>query len=430
MLGEKTKRTVSVRPITLLVWLVCLIGLSVSATFLIGHAIYKKQSNDTDQQILTALKDNKFLSDENVELQNSLQKLEGEYNNLKSRYKDLAASLVLAQHTAAVNNKSSPSGPPPIEQPLVREGEFAAELATAFNLTSSHDEAAGESYLASINIMPRNGWIADYPMTPDIIAEVRESVAISASSGYLQISETDAAGIVDNVSIAMNLPVKAGYESSSEYQSRSAAPPPEASEYVEPSVVEDYYDDNKPPIVTYYPPPFAYGYLYDWVPCPFRWGGYGFRGFFILVDFDRNHHHNPITNHVTNANGTVSRIDATTRASAITNRQTGARANTADTADASAPRNPTSSGSALDNDGIMRNSGSATKDIESSTSGPRAGSAAAPRSPSYDGRTFNGAPSPRFSPGGGYRSGSHDSPRGDGGMRGSQGGGFGGGGHH
>ena len=208
MLGEKTKRTVSVRPITLLVWLVCLIGLSVSATFLIGHAIYKKQSNDTDQQILTALKDNKFLSDENVELQNSLQKLEGEYNNLQSRYKDLVASLVLAQHTAAVNNKRSPFGPPPIEQPLVREGEFAAELATAFNLTSSHDEAAGESYLASINIMPRNGWIADYPMTPDIIAEVRDSAAISASSGNLQISETDAAGIVDNVSIAMNLPVK------------------------------------------------------------------------------------------------------------------------------------------------------------------------------------------------------------------------------
>ena len=243
------KRTVGVRLFTLLVWLACLTGLSVSATFLIGHAVYKKQSNDKDEQILAARKDNKFLSDKNIELQNSLQKLEDEYGNLEVRYKDLAASLVLAQHTAAVNTKSSLLGPPPIEQPLVREGEFAAELASAFNLTSLHDEAAGESYLASVNIMPKNGWISDYPVTPDIIAEVRDSAARSASSGNLQISETDAVGVVDNVSMAMNLPVKVNYESNLEHQSRSA-PPPEAYEYLEPSVVEDYYDDNKPPIVT------------------------------------------------------------------------------------------------------------------------------------------------------------------------------------
>jgi hypothetical protein len=409
MLGEKTKRTVSVRPITLLVSLACLIGLSVSATFLIRHAGYKKQPDDKDQQILTAQKNNKFLSDKNIELQNSLLKLEDEYSNLESRYKDLAASLVLGQHTAAVNSKSSPSGPPPIEQPLVREGEFAVELATAFNLTSSHDEAAGESYLASINIMPRNGWISDYPMTPDIIAEVRDSASRSASAWNLQISETDAASIVDKVSIAMNLPVEVGYESNSEYQSSSVAPPPEVSEYVEPSVVVDYYDDNKPPIVTYYPPPLEYTYLYDWVPSPFWWKGFGFGGFFILVDFDRRHHHNPITNHVTNANGTVTRINATTRASATANRQTGSRANTASTADTSASRNLTSSGSAPDTDRTMRGPGSATQDIEMLTSSPRASVVAASQSPSYYGRTFNGAPSPRFSPGGesggGFRGG-------------------------
>ena len=89
----------------------------------------------------------------------------------------LAASLVAAPHTAAASAKSSPSGPPPIEQPLVREGAFAVQLATALDLTSSHDEAAAEHYLVSIDITPRNGWISDYPMTPDIIAEVRESAA-------------------------------------------------------------------------------------------------------------------------------------------------------------------------------------------------------------------------------------------------------------
>ena len=125
--------------------------------------------------------------------------------------------------------------PSPIEQPLVSEGEYAVELATALNLTSSHDEAAAENALASINIAPRNGWISDYPMTPDIIAEVRDSTARSASAGSLAMSEADAAGVVDGVNTAMNLPVKAGGEtygaetgsryssgSSSEYESMSA----------------------------------------------------------------------------------------------------------------------------------------------------------------------------------------------------------------
>ncbi|MGO9018992.1 MAG: hypothetical protein ACLQVJ_11655 [Syntrophobacteraceae bacterium] len=275
----------------------------------------------------------------------------------------LAASLVAVPYIAAANAKSSPSGPPPIEQPLVREGDFAVELATALHLTSSHDEAAAEDYLVSIGISPRNGWISDYPMTPDIIAEIRDSASRSASSGNLKISETNAVSIVDKVSIAMNLPVqyageKYSYDSSSEYQSPAVRPLPEDSEYVEPYVVEDYYYDNEPPVVTYYPPPSEYAYLYDWVPDPFWWDGFGFGGFFILVDFDRHYHHHHITNHVTNADGRASRINATTRASAS------AMANTANTANTSASRNLTSSGAARDADRSIRDPGSATRDMD------------------------------------------------------------------
>ena len=238
----------------------------------------------------------------------------------------VAAGLVLAPYTASVNAQSSTSLRPPIEQPLVSEGEFAVELATSLNLTSSQDEAAAESSLAAINIAPRNGWISDYPMTPDIIGEVRESTARSASAGSLSIPEADAAHIVDNVSIAMNLPVKVAAQkytyteesgSSSEYQSSSAAPPsppPEVSEYVEPADVEEYYDEYGPPIVSYYPPPSEYGYLYAWVPWPFWWGGFGFGGYFMLNDFDRIDHNHRLSNHVSNANGTVSRVNAVTRA--------------------------------------------------------------------------------------------------------------------
>jgi len=233
----------------------------------------------------------------------------------------VAAGLVLAPCTGSVNAQSSTSSRPPIEQPLVSEGQFAVELATALNLTSSHDEAAAEDALTSISITPRNGWISDYPMTPDIIAEVRESTARSASSGSLSISEADAARTMDNVSIAMNLPIEVAGEkytnessSSSEYQSSSTAPPPEVSEYEAPANVEEYYDEYGPPIVSYYPPPLDYGYLYAWVPWPFWWGGFGFGGYFMLKDFDRNDHHHRFSNHVSNANGTVSRVNAVTRA--------------------------------------------------------------------------------------------------------------------
>ena len=266
----------------------------------------------------------------------------------------VAAGLFLAPYTISVNAQSSTSKRPPIGQPLVSEGEFAEELATALNLTSSHDEAAAEDALASISIAPRNGWISDYPMTPDIIAEVRESAARSASAGSLRMAETEATGIVDSVSNAMNLPIevaggKHAYESSSsssssgssssseyessssfeyqsssssEYESSSGAPPPEFSDYVAPTDVEEYYNDYGPPIVSYYPPPWGYSSLYAWVPWPFWWGGFGFGGFFILNDFDRHDHFHHFSNHVTNANGSVSRINAVTRATGTGTRST------------------------------------------------------------------------------------------------------------
>ncbi len=400
----------------------------------------------------------------------------------------VAAGLVLAAHTASVNAQSSSSNPPPVEQPLVSEGEFAVEMATALKLNSPHDEAAAESSLAGINIAPRNGWISNYPMTPDIIAEVRESTTRSASAGSLNISEADAAGIVDSVSTALNLPIKAAGEkysyessydstaaSSSEYQSSSAAAPPEVSEYEEPPVVEvpeeEYYDGYGPPIVTYYPPPWAYAYLYDWVPWPFCWGGLGFGGFFILSDFDRNDHHHRFTNHVTNANGTVSRVNAVTRstgtgtqsastlagagrsaqtiasagrstqgtrlssanaqadARTIINRQAGSGAE--NTAGASTtPRTPASSGS-LRNMGNttenMRNAVTATQTMNRLASANRAQTMsqdAVRAAPSFSGRTFNTASPARSFSGRGLRS------IGGRGMRGIRGGGFHGGGFH
>jgi cell division protein FtsB len=93
MQGEKTKRTINMRTITLFVCCVCLIGLSVSTTFLIVRATYQSQLDDKNQEALTAQKDNKVLTDQNIELRNSLQKLEDEYSKLEHGYKDLESML-------------------------------------------------------------------------------------------------------------------------------------------------------------------------------------------------------------------------------------------------------------------------------------------------------------------------------------------------
>jgi hypothetical protein len=83
-------------------------------------------------------------------------------------------------------------GPPPIEQSLVREGTFAMKLAEALKIGPVRSEAEAESRLASMGITPRNGWIADYPLTPDIIGEVRGAVGVAVDSGKLAMKKDEA----------------------------------------------------------------------------------------------------------------------------------------------------------------------------------------------------------------------------------------------
>ncbi|MDR3570468.1 MAG: hypothetical protein P4L43_20785 [Syntrophobacteraceae bacterium] len=154
----------------------------------------------------------------------------------------LAAGLALLPYGAPVGaQEKTSSESPPIEHPPVSEGQFAVRLAEALGVASSREKAAAEDSLARANIAPRSGWVSDYPMTPDIIEEVRQSASMSASAGGLNMSEAGAARAVTGVSAAMNLPTRSGgqygrsgyslssHSTSSEYESaRQSAPPPEA----------------------------------------------------------------------------------------------------------------------------------------------------------------------------------------------------------
>ena len=187
---------------------------------------------------------------------------------------------------------------PPVEQGLIREGFFAVRLAEALRMGAVESEAEAEDMLASAGIVPQNGWIADYPLTPDIVGELQDAVEQAADSGSLPMKREEALNAFQDLLNQQGLLVRAdGEPRDSEVQ-----PQQDYGDYSNPEAINDYYDDQAPPIVTYYPPPPDYRYLYAWVPYPFWCSGYRFVGFFVLCDFHRvvfkNGRRVTISNHV------------------------------------------------------------------------------------------------------------------------------------
>jgi hypothetical protein len=214
---------------------------------------------------------------------------------------------------AAVNTQQGEAGKqaPPIAQTLIREGDFAVKLARVLKIGQTMGEAEAESMLATVGVVPKNGWIADYPMTPIIVGQVRNAVVAAAASRKLSMREDEALRAFDGLTVEFGLAIAPGQYAESQ--------PPTSSEYVPPPVINEYYYDEGPPVITYYPPPWDYYYLYGWVPYPFWCSGFFFPGFFILNDFHHHHgHHHDghhlISNHFVDPTTRASlRVDPTTR---------------------------------------------------------------------------------------------------------------------
>ena len=226
-------------------------------------------------------------------------------------------SLFLLVMPAMIHAQSeqTKAGPPPIAQQLVREGDFAIKLYAELGLGTTEDEAEAESRLGEAGISPRNGWIADYPVTPDIIGELQKAVGDAADAGKISMGKDEALKRLDGVNAELSLAVRPQtpdivktYEPLAE----------EAKNYPDPTVINNYYYNEGPPVVTYYAPPPYYYYLYAWVPSPFWWFDFWFPGFFVLRDFHRsafvNHRVVFFSNHFNDVRGhRVFRVDPVAR---------------------------------------------------------------------------------------------------------------------
>ncbi len=170
----------------------------------------------------------------------------------------------------------------PISQPLVREGTLAVKLADALKLGTFSSEAEAESALGAAGIAPRNGWIADYPVTPDVAGELQNAVIDAADSKRVPMDRDGAVKAFRDVMVAYDLSVRPSAADQAAGNVPSYSP--------DQTIINNYYYDEGPPVVTYYAPPVDYAYLYSWVPYPFWWWDFWFPGFFVLADFDIHVH--------------------------------------------------------------------------------------------------------------------------------------------
>ena len=108
---------------------------------------------------------------------------------------------------------------------MVREGDFAARLAEALKAGAVRGEAEAESALASIGIAPRNGWIADYPVTPDIVEELRKAVEDAVASGRVPMGRDEAEGAFDALVAQQGLSITGADESRDDRVESSAQGP-------------------------------------------------------------------------------------------------------------------------------------------------------------------------------------------------------------
>jgi hypothetical protein len=224
----------------------------------------------------------------------------------------LGVGILLLLTPAPLHAQQAQANLPPVGPQIVREGDLAVGLESALGVGTSGDEIEAETSLGNLGITPRNGWIADYPVTPDVIAELQKSIGDVANAGILPVNKEEALKRLNSLTAELNLPVTP--YTGTQAQNQPLTP--------DSTIVNNYYYDQGPPVVTYYTPPPDYLYLYTWVPCPFFYFRFWFPGYYILHDFHRvvvvRGKPAFVSNHFSSGTDRVFRIDAVARFKGMT----------------------------------------------------------------------------------------------------------------
>jgi hypothetical protein len=69
-------------------------------------------------------------------------------------------------------------------------------------------EVETENLLSSVGISPQNGWIADYPVTPDIMGEIQKSMIDAVDSKKLSMSKGKALKRFQDVTTETGLAIR------------------------------------------------------------------------------------------------------------------------------------------------------------------------------------------------------------------------------
>ncbi|MGD0919962.1 MAG: hypothetical protein ABSB22_26285 [Thermodesulfobacteriota bacterium] len=123
----------------------------------------------------------------------------------KSLIIGIAAGLLMVPLAMNVTSGETATEPPQMEQALVREGDLAIKLVDRLKIGTAENEAEAESMLISSGIAPRNGWIADYPITPDIIGELQDAIGEAVDSQRLAMGKDEALRQFQDLAAEMGL---------------------------------------------------------------------------------------------------------------------------------------------------------------------------------------------------------------------------------
>ncbi len=187
----------------------------------------------------------------------------------------LTVGFLLTQAAVYAQPDQTATKAPPVSQQLVREGDLAIKLVEYLKIGKANNEAEAETMLGASGVAPKTGWIADYPVTPDVIGELQKAVSVAADAKRLPMGKEEALKAFRTATVEVGLPIVAetgGNYQETQYQCVAA---------------DNYYSTEGPPVVTYCSPPPDYAYLYGWVPYPFFFDAFFFPGFFILHDFHK-----------------------------------------------------------------------------------------------------------------------------------------------